>query len=289
MRRRREWAAAPDIAFAPRARTMRLRRSRPPSLDTVGVLGRGSCSLVLHVTLRGRDHALKTLPADTQHHDVAAALIVREHSWLAALNHDGVIRTHGLIEYKGMPGILLDLLPGGDLTALAGAASAVWLAAVGRVCSALQVMHGQGLAHGDVKASNVLLDDQGRAVLIDLANAKPVRDCATGVLPGAWRNTARTDAAPQVTAAQSDVWHFALLLYEMMAGRAARGMAMAPDGQTMPPPLAAPGALEGDLEALAEVVDSILAAGVAPARIPGSLSKVSDVIESVIKRRTSGV
>ncbi len=289
MRRRREWAAAPDIAFAPRARTMRLRRSRPPSLDTVGVLGRGSCSLVLHVTLRGRDHALKTLPADTWHHDAAAALIVREHTWLTAVNHDGVIRTHGLIEYRGMPGILLDLLPGGDLTALAGAASAVWLTAVSRVCSALQAMHGQGLAHGDIKASNVLLDDQGRAVLIDLANAKPVRDCATEVLPGAFRDAVSRDAAPQVTAAQSDVWQFALLLYEMMAGRPAPGMAMAPGGQPMPRPLAALGSLEDDLEELVEAVDSILAASAVPARIPGSLSKVSDVIESVIKRRKSGV
>ena len=41
--------------------------------------------------------------------------------------------------------------------------------------AALVYIHRKGLAHGDIKAGNVLIDDKGRAKLADFGNVQKVK------------------------------------------------------------------------------------------------------------------
>ena len=41
--------------------------------------------------------------------------------------------------------------------------------------TALVYVHRKGLAHGDIKAGNILIDDKGRAKLADFGNVQKVK------------------------------------------------------------------------------------------------------------------
>jgi serine/threonine protein kinase len=83
------------------------------------------------------------------------------------------------------------------------------------VAEALSYLHARSVVHRDVKARNVLLDSAGHARLIDFGSAAE---------PGLPRTVGSTTAAHRYSetgtiSAADDVFGFAVLLYELMAGR----------------------------------------------------------------------
>jgi serine/threonine protein kinase len=82
-----------------------------------------------------------------------------------------------------------------------------------RVLTALEFCHGRGVVHGDVKPSNVFLNETGAAFLGDFG----VRD----FLNGGRRGHTLEYAAPELLAdkprsAATDVWAAAVMLYELL-------------------------------------------------------------------------
>lgn len=126
------------------------------------------------------DVALKLLRADTP--DLLNALraefdilrgcshpnlvVVHDFAALATADDDGGARTC-FYTCEPVEGVTLD-------RAARKASWEAWLAALVDVLEALQWLHSLGIRHGDVKASNVLVRDDGRAVLIDLGCARPI-------------------------------------------------------------------------------------------------------------------
>ncbi len=139
---------------------------------------------------------------------------------------------------------------------------------------------GLRLAHRDVKARNVLFDALGRARLIDFASALPL-----GVAAQSGGTTA-AHARPgreAIVAAADDAYAYAVLLYELFAGRLPYGPAGRSAGRRRPRArLASPWreARTGPTARLAARVCEVLEAD--PARAPG-LSVFTDVLESVVR------
>jgi eukaryotic-like serine/threonine-protein kinase len=242
-------------------------------------LGAGGSSEVWHaLDDRGRSVALKIPRSDVPAHD-ALARLQREHEMLAAAQHGHVVATYGLVEHRGACALALEYLPGGDLVALAGTEPRHWLRAARAVHGALAHLHTRGYVHRDVKARNVLFDARGRAKLIDFASALPLGSAApTG---GTTAAHLRSGSAP-VVAAADDAYAYAVLLYELFAGRLPYG----PAGRSarrsarrirLAPPWR--GARKGPLAALATRVREVLEADLA--RGPG-LSVFADVLESAV-------
>jgi serine/threonine protein kinase len=82
-----------------------------------------------------------------------------------------------------------------------------------RILTALEFCHGRGVIHGDVKPTNVFLDERGAAFLGDFG----IRD----FLPCGLRGHTLEYAAPELLvghsrSAASDVWATAVTLYELM-------------------------------------------------------------------------
>src|SRR5260370_27960526 len=92
------------------------------------------------------------------------------------------------------------------------------------ISGALDYIHSKGVIHRDIKASNVLLNDDGRCYLTDFGIARIVNDAtqltSTGnvlgtvdyVAPELFEVHRRADA-------RSDLYSLGVLLYEMVTGR----------------------------------------------------------------------
>ena len=136
-------------------------------LRVVAFLGRGSASEVwrVHDTALNRDLALKLFASDGD--SIARERFLTEARLLAQLDSPHLVRIHAFGETHGRPYFTMDLLhPLPEKPSLRTIRRIL-----GDVLDGLDFLHSSGVIHRDVKPSNVLLDDSGRAVLTDLGIA----------------------------------------------------------------------------------------------------------------------
>jgi transcriptional regulator with GAF, ATPase, and Fis domain/tetratricopeptide (TPR) repeat protein len=100
-----------------------------------------------------------------------------------------------------------------------GRAVAELLRVLGNVAEALDFLHSIGMLHGDVKPGNVIVDNEGRATLIDLGCARPIGSCAApsgtpGFLPPEVLEGAAADRRADAFALGISIGHLLPLLSE---------------------------------------------------------------------------
>src|SRR5581483_11851490 len=88
--------------------------------------------------------------------------------------------------------------------------------------SALDYAHSQGILHRDIKPSNILLTKEGDPILADFGLAKilerPSNLTDVGTILGSPEYMSPEQALGQELDERSDVYSFAVLLYEMFTG-----------------------------------------------------------------------
>jgi len=165
-----------------------------------------------------REVAVKFLRADSAY---AAAHVLQEARHLARVRHPGVVTVYGGEELDGRVGIWMEHVRGRtleDLLQERGLFSPAETIQIGiDLCRALAAVHGAGLVHRDVKASNVVRDDAGRIVLMDFGAGADVR--AEGDAPGL--SGTPIYLAPEVlrgdaASARSDLYGLGVLLYRLV-------------------------------------------------------------------------
>jgi hypothetical protein len=227
--------------------------------ELVRELGRGGMGVVWEGrdTLLNRQVAIKevVLPDGLSPGDQERQLMrtVREARTAAKLNHPSVVAIYDVVEEGGRPWIVMELVlhPTVEQVVLSTGALPVREAAdIGRqVLSALRAAHAAGVLHRDVKPSNILLADDGRAVLTDFGIATVEGDASltrTGMVTGSPSFLAPERVRAAEAGPASDLWSLGATLYACMVGRSPfeRGDPMAtlnallteePDYRRIPP------------------------------------------------------
>lgn len=188
-------------------------------------LGRGAMGVVdLAADAEGRPVALKRLVLHGSARDMARARqrIRREAEALARLDHPNIVRLVDLVDDGDEVVLVLPYLAGGTLAdhvRQCGPLSPGQVAVLAdTLCDALASAHREGVVHRDVKPSNVLFDDAGRAYLADFGMAT-IRDAtsgltATGAVIGTPDYMAPEQARGEPSTPASDVFSLgATLLY----------------------------------------------------------------------------
>jgi serine/threonine protein kinase len=215
--------------------------------------------------------------ADVRERFLAEARLLRR------ISSPRVVRVHDVGVHDDRPFFVMDYVRGGTLAERIGrCAPAEALRLAAEAGYAVEVLHGAGVVHRDVKPSNLLLDTAGTtaAVLVaDLGSAKQLAD-ASGltVTTGTPAYMAPEQAFPDGGFdARADVYALGVVAYELLTG----GKPFGPSGRTVPAPRPAPAppALPRGL-AVAPGVDALLRAAlsVRPEDRPGTARAFADAL-----------
>lgn len=141
----------------------------------IGRGGMGVVYLAEDIQL-GRQVAIKTLPAASPQ---AIADLRNEARAMAGLTHDGLAVIYGIEVWRDTPALIVEYCAGATLAdrLARGALSRDAVIDLGRtVLDALAYMHRRGVAHGDIKPSNIGFSAEGRVKLLDFGLMTAHRD-----------------------------------------------------------------------------------------------------------------
>jgi eukaryotic-like serine/threonine-protein kinase len=153
----------------------------------------------------------------------ATAALPAEPRLTARVRHPNVVTVFGAAVHDGQPGFCMELIHGRTLAERVKAEGPLPPADVARIalalCGALSAVHAARLVHQDVKAQNVMEEDGGRIVLMDLGAGF---SCDEPVSPVRLSGTPLY-MAPEVLrgerpSAQTDVYSLGVLLFHLLTG-----------------------------------------------------------------------
>ena len=166
-----------------------------------------------------RDVALKVLRPDRPD----ASRLLAEARLLARVRHQHVVSVYGVDTHDERIGLWMELVRGVTLEQLLttqGPFAARDAALVGiDLCRALGAIHSAGLVHRDVKAQNVMREEGGRLVLMDLGTGRDIgRGEAAAGLAGTPLYLAPEIFGGATASVQSDIYSLGVLLYHLVTG-----------------------------------------------------------------------
>jgi eukaryotic-like serine/threonine-protein kinase len=190
-------------------------------------LGEGGMAIVYlgHDLLLGRDVAIKSPRPQFSADPGFRVRFEREARAAAALSHPNIIDVYDVGEDDGMPFIVMELVRGQSLKEIVAADApfhpddvAELLEQIG---GALDYAHARGYVHRDIKPGNILVDQHGRARLVDFGIAKGLADgdlTETGASLGTVGYLSPEQASGLMATPASDVYSVGVVAFEMLTG-----------------------------------------------------------------------
>jgi tetratricopeptide (TPR) repeat protein len=160
--------------------------------------------------------ALKLRRNDAAGPMVSGRDFIAEARRLARVRHPNVLAVHGTGYHDDRAGIWTDWIDGETLSARIehdGAFEPAYALRIARdLAAALRAVHAAGLVHGDIKASNAMLDRSGHALLMDFGAGFERSDEGTHMTTGTPRYLAPEVAAGEPATSAVDIYALGVLL-----------------------------------------------------------------------------
>ncbi len=199
--------------------------------ELLGMGGMGAVYRAHQVGLR-RDVAFKVLPPQMAQQREFLERFTREAQTAAALEHAHIVPVYDYGITSGLSYVAMRMLTGGSLAERISYRAqnkedlpSLWETAeiIKHLGSALDYAHLRGVVHRDIKASNVMFDDQGSPFLVDFGIAKLVNTTTgltgTGVAMGTPSYMSPEQWRGESVTAATDQYAMGILVYHLVTGR----------------------------------------------------------------------
>jgi serine/threonine protein kinase len=193
------------------------------------VLGQGGMGIVLKAfdPILHRAVAIKILVPQLATSSAARQRFAREARAAAAIRNEHVVAIHSVDEWKGLPYLVMEFIPGSSLQARIDRSAPLDLNSILRIgmqaAKGLAAAHAQGLVHRDIKPSNILLENcVERVKITDFGLARAVDDASltqSGVVAGTPLFMAPEQARCETLDHRADLFSLGAVLYAMCTGR----------------------------------------------------------------------
>jgi Protein kinase domain len=142
---------------------------------------------------------------------------------MATVSHRHIASIYGLESFQGMPILVCEYLPGGTLDDILRdgyLARDEALAIVEQLAQALVYLHGRGIAHGDIKPTNIGFDEEEVAKLLDfgLVDRVSSRVSTTASGSGTYAYMSPEKIHGSECDQRADLWALAVTLFEALYG-----------------------------------------------------------------------
>jgi TolB-like protein len=197
--------------------------------EILAELGRGANGVVWkarHTLLPDRLVALKVLSDSLWSSAEARHRFLQEAIAVSRLDHPGIATLHDAEEVEGQLYIAFKLVDGetaGQATAQGPMPLRRAVSVARDAAEALAHAHARGVVHRDLSAGNVMVDREGRGVLVDFGLARAGDQSATataGLVVGTLAYMAPEVLRGEGADARSDLYGLGAVLYRMLTGRA---------------------------------------------------------------------
>jgi eukaryotic-like serine/threonine-protein kinase len=202
------------------------------------LIGRGGMADVFEgIDLRlGRKIAIKLLKSDLANDENFESRFAQEAQASAKMAHPTIVRIYDAGEEittdpnsgtRKTPFIIMEYVKGRLLRDLMHERKLSLSEAIGYakgVLTALEYSHRAGIIHRDIKASNIMVTDEGQVKVMDFGIARAISDSSatqahTSGIVGTAQYFSPEQARGEAVDARTDLYSTGVLLYEMLAGR----------------------------------------------------------------------
>jgi Tol biopolymer transport system component/predicted Ser/Thr protein kinase len=198
-------------------------------------LGSGGMGVVYraHDEKLQREIAIKMMSGESDRPDLDRLRIIEEARAASGLSHPHICTVYETGEFQGQAYIAMEYVQGRALSEMipAGGLPSEGVIRYGiQVADALSHAHRRGIIHRDLKTSNVVVDGEGRAKVLDFGLARRIA-LKTGAavtrssdlmpdnkLVGTLAYMAPEMLLHQTADERSDIWGLGVMLYEMASG-----------------------------------------------------------------------
>jgi serine/threonine-protein kinase len=167
-----------------------------------------------------REVALKVLSSGVPSAWLPGSAVIEAGRLLASIRHPNVVTIYGAERIDERVGLWMEFVRGRTLEQALrddGTFTAVEVTRLGiELCGAVSAVHMAGLLHRDIKAQNVMLDNDGRLVLMDFGIGRDLETATNLRMAGTPLHMAPEVLSGGAATPRSDVYSIGVVLFRLL-------------------------------------------------------------------------
>jgi serine/threonine-protein kinase len=194
-------------------------------IEKLGIGGMGAVFRVEDANI-GQDIALKLIKPDIASDKKSIERFRNELKTTRMISHRNVCRMFDLAETEGTFYITMEYVSGKDLKSFIRRSGKLdipkAISIAKEICEGLAEAHRLGVVHRDLKSSNIMIDKEGNARIMDFGIARSLRArglTGEGIIIGTPEYMSPEQAEAKEVDCRSDIYSLGVVLYEMVTGQ----------------------------------------------------------------------